>query len=167
MGESRQLSVRLLTSSDRSYAHQEMTEVIVGPDRAKFFIYTHHLRERSTFFKKATSDTWSPNKKPIALLDTDSDIFNYYLGYIYSDESLDDYTTDQSVHIRGLVYMLADFLGDSKATNALIGEIKEDIRGEPFCPAWSVVKDMRSQVLVDSPLHKVMVDSYVCAPPLG
>ena len=143
------------------YPFEEAAEVIVGHEKTKFIVHTSILCQQSTFFKAAFSQRWNAERTSITIPDTTSTTFNDYLTLVYRDK-VAKATEVQAYFVRLIrLYLLADKLGDLKASNKTIDKIIKFSDRNASAPEYATVAMVMAATPENSRLRRLMVDFYV------
>ena len=145
------------------YRHpfEEAAEVLVGHEKTKFVVHTSILCQQSTFFQAAFSQRWNAERTPITIPDTTSTTFNDYLTLVYRDKVAKAREVQAYfVHLIRL-YLLADKLGDLKASNKTIDKIIKFSDRNASAPEYATVAMVMAATPENSRLRRLMVDFYV------
>ncbi|KAK4579965.1 hypothetical protein LTR86_000167 [Recurvomyces mirabilis] len=139
---------------------QEYLTIVVGSKNSHFTVNNALIVSRSTFFKTATSKRWADGRpKHITLADDNPDQFRDYLQ-VLRDNALDPQQHWTFVQT-GLIYVLADKLGDSRTTNICIDFIIKDLEIDDAVPGDQFINFVYEHTLPGSKLRKLCVDYYI------
>ncbi|KAM0717910.1 hypothetical protein Q7P37_006242 [Cladosporium fusiforme] len=154
--------------------YSDILTILVGSDKKQFCVHKRRICNKSKFFKTSCKkERWLEGKtNTVALPDTEPDVFQLYLDWVYTGEIGIEFRWDYRNAIDSAykslfgLWQLGDFLDDPLLRYTAMRHLALDARGWPnpeiICEAWeSTLAGSLPRVLIaDKLIHRVCEDDF-------